>query len=1231
MGRVTNNFWDSKRKKEYINSVSFPEKLPIFKSIENIKQTILENQVIICTGETGSGKSTQLPKIAISLGYGFNKKILITQPRRVAAKAISEKISTELVKGELFVGFKTRFENNIKKENLINVVTDGILLAEFRSDPEYGNYEFIIIDEAHERSVNIDFILSFIKKILSIRKDLKVIITSATFNTKKFSNFFNDAPILSLEGRTFEVDIKYVKEVIKKDEKINFGIEKVIQILETTISGDILFFLPGEYEILQACKKISGRLDNKINVLPLFSKLTSSDQKKVFEITNKRKVIVATNIAESSLTIPNIKFVIDSGLSKQKRINFNTGLESLIIDFVSKASANQRSGRSGRTGPGVCYRIYTEKEYEKMSDYDTPEIFRVSMSSVILRIISLGEKNIQDFDFIDSLSPKSVSLAYEELKALKLIDEKKEITYLGNKIVNLSLDIRLGKSLFESLKFNSFKKLSIICSGLSVDSLNIENFFDDFQEEIKKNSTELIVYLELWKLICIKKTINFKNKKKITANQIQQWVKIKNEIDNCFKKDLLDRKITANTSENLFAPLLMGFYKNIGIINHLSEKRFKVFYKLPTNNNTLIHPSSIFRKKKFNTVFFLQILKTNSFYGFYPIQVKNEWIAKNLNHILKEKDAGLIWRKKAIGVFNKKVKTYFNLINVDKRYFTPSKIHFIDAQNIFIVNFLLNKEYEKYYFFIKYNLQFIIKMNSIKNKLRDYSLHKNKDDIISYFADLIPNHINSYRGFDTWYMTLSKKDKQKLLLRKSWFLKTKYIEIKKNYPEYITNNGIKIKLNYTYELDSNLDGVTAVINIEDYERLIINQFTYLTQGLLEEKFSIFLKKINKIKKLNSMINVQHIEIFTNNYCNYKYNFNESFFRFYNDNVGEISLNHINKIDYPNHLKINFQLVCNKRNYIESGKNLERLVVDYKNKFSIKNIEKKIKYNSWEFEDLPVFSLEDKGSNNIYTFLKDYQNYVQIESSDKFINAYEQHFFGVARLIFINQKSKADYFFKNIKFDFLHLFVFKHFSNISDNTLSQKKTYQYLIFIRALRKFFYLNKYSNLIFKKETFEYITENSMTNIFEHFFEEDQRLVRCFSTIKTIFELLNSNNINAYPLFKSSLESSLRGLFNCEKLMDYPVSFYERLEIYLKAIIKRINKIHRNYEKDLKWNETITFLETKMLEKIEAFGIDNMQEIYSLKKMFEELKVSLWAQELIAEDKVSFKRLEKRIDALN
>ena len=842
MGRVTNNFWDNKRKTEYINSVSFPEKLPIFKSIEHIKKTISKNQVIICTGETGSGKSTQLPKIAISLGYGFNKKILITQPRRVAAKAISEKISTELVKGEIFVGFKTRFENNIKKENLVNVVTDGILLAEFKSDPEYRKYEFIIIDEAHERSVNIDFILSFIKKILTIRKDLKVIITSATFNTKKFSTFFNNAPILSLEGRSYEVDIKYAKEVIKKDEKIIYGIEKVIQILETTSSGDILFFLPGEYEILQACKTISGRLNNKINVLPLFSKLTSSDQKKVFAITNKRKVIVATNIAESSLTLPNIEFVIDSGLSKQKRINFNTGLESLMIDFVSKASANQRSGRSGRTRPGICYRIYTEKEYEKMSDYDTPEIFRVSMSSVILRIISLGEKNIQDFDFIDSLSPKSISLAYDELIALKLIDEKREITKLGNKIVNLSLDIRLGKSLFESLKFNSYKKLSVICSGLSVDSLNIENFYDDFQDEINKNKTELVVYLELWKLIQIKKTINFKNKKKITKNQIQQWVKIKKEIDNCFKKDLLDKKNTTNTSENLFVPLLMGFYKNIGIINHLSEKRFKVFYKLPTNNNTLIHPSSVFRKKKYNTVLFLQILKTTNFYGFYPFQVKNEWISKNLNHILTEKDAGLVWRKKVLGVFNKKFKTYFNLVNVDKKYLTPSKTHFIDAQKIFVINFLLNKEYERYYFFIKYNLRFIMKMNSIKNKLRDYSLHKNKDDIINYFTDVIPHHINSYRQFDMWQKTLSKKDKQKLLLRKSWFLKTNYRLILKNYPEYITNNGIKIKLNYSYESDTGLDGVTALINVGDYEKLINNQFTYLTRGLLKEKFTYFLKK-----------------------------------------------------------------------------------------------------------------------------------------------------------------------------------------------------------------------------------------------------------------------------------------------------------------------------------------------------------------------------------------------------
>ena len=217
------------------------------------------------------------------------------------------------------------------------------------------------------------------------------------------------------------------------------------------------------------------------------------------------------------------------------------------------------------------------------------------------------------------------------------------------------------------------------------------------------------------------------------------------------------KKIQLIHQKTFLYHLLMGFYKNIGIINHLSEKRFKVFYKLPTNNNTLIHPSSVFRKKKYNTVLFLQILKTTNFYGFYPFQVKNEWISSNLNHILREKDAGLVWRKKALGVFNKKFKTYFNFVNVDKKYLTPSTTHFIDAQKIFVINFLLNKEYERYYFFIKYNLRFIMKMNSIKNKLRDYSLHKNKDDIINYFADIIPHHIHSYRQFDIWHKTLSKK------------------------------------------------------------------------------------------------------------------------------------------------------------------------------------------------------------------------------------------------------------------------------------------------------------------------------------------------------------------------------------------------------------------------------------------------------------------------------------------
>src|SRR6185369_8871782 len=460
--------------------IQFPEDLPIAQHRDRIAQLIAAHPVTIVCGETGSGKTTQLPKICLAIGRGAKGIIGCTQPRRIAARSLAHRLAQELPafpKG--FVGHKIRFQDATRRDTVVKVMTDGVLLAESHSDRTLRAYDTIIVDEAHERSLNIDFLLGYLRRLVEVRPELKVVVTSATIDTERFSKFFAGAPVIEVSGRTYPVEVRYRPEFFEVEDEddepvdMNEAIAKAVDEIERgSPSGDILVFLPGEREIREAAetlRKLSPPAGQRhTEILPLFSRLSSEEQDRVFERSAHRRIVLATNVAETSLTVPGVHFVIDTGLARVKRYSPRQRLEQLRIEPVSQAAARQRAGRCGRVASGVAIRLYAEEDFAQRPEYTTPEILRTSLASVILRMAALELGPIAEFPFIEPPTPRQVEDGYRELFELGAIDGERRLTRLGQELARLPVDPKIGRLLLAAREFHCLTEMVILAAALSI-------------------------------------------------------------------------------------------------------------------------------------------------------------------------------------------------------------------------------------------------------------------------------------------------------------------------------------------------------------------------------------------------------------------------------------------------------------------------------------------------------------------------------------------------------------------------------------------------------------------------------------------------------------------------------------------------------------------------------------------------------------------------------------------
>ena len=775
-----------KERENHIPKLTYDDNLPVSQKREEIIEAIKANQVVIIAGETGSGKTTQIPKMCLEAGLGRFGFIGHTQPRRIAARAVSTRIAAEL--GEELgqsVGYKVRFNDVTSDTSYIKLMTDGILLAETAHDRKLLNYDCIIIDEAHERSLNIDFLLGYLKKLLKVRSDLKLIITSATINTKRFSEHFDNAPIIEVSGRTYPVEVVYrplgetedsdTDDEVETDEKdLRNGILNAIRFLFKEYGReDILVFLPGEREIMDIAKFLSKAHLPNTEILPLYARLATSDQNKIFAPHSTVRVVLATNVAETSLTVPGIKYVIDPGTARISRYSPRTKVQSLPIEKISKASADQRKGRCGRVSEGVCVRLYSKEDFDLRQDFTDPEILRTNLASVILQMVSLRLGNITVFPFIDPPSGKQITDGIRLLEEVGAINESRglstdelRLTKIGTDLSKIPCDPRLSRMLVEANKEGALSEVLVIVSAMAVmdprerpvdkqeQSRQLHSRFDD-------EKSDFLAYLNLYHYICKcqKEMSNSQLRKKLKSEfisylRVREWFDLLRQL----RASCQILKYTLNDVpagyDAVHRSILSGLLSQVG---HYDDND-KGLYLGARGIKFVIHPSSVFNKKKPKWICAGELNETSRLFARTVASIDPLWVESIGRHLVKKNYAEPHWSKSKGSVVANLTISLYGLPVVQGRKVLYTSIDPKLCRELFIRDGLVGGDIECNHAFFRHNLDVIDEVEHVEDKLRRRDLLVDSSVLEEFYDKKLPEDILTQKHFDKWWKEKRKSE-----------------------------------------------------------------------------------------------------------------------------------------------------------------------------------------------------------------------------------------------------------------------------------------------------------------------------------------------------------------------------------------------------------------------------------------------------------------------------------------
>ncbi len=864
--------------------ISFPEELPVSGKRDDIARAIQSNQVIIVSGETGSGKTTQLPKICLELGRGLNGLIGHTQPRRIAASSTAKRIAQEIGTplGE-HVGFKVRFNDTLTKGAWVKLMTDGILLAETQTDPLLRQYDTIIIDEAHERSLNIDFLLGYLKQLLPKRPDLKVIITSATIDADRFARHFGSngklAPVIEVSGRLYPVEVRYrpveafdknadsnpnatsdaaaarrsalaAKERGQRD--LMDAVVDAVDELARIGSGDVLVFLPGEREIRDAAEALRKHHPPHVEILPLFARLSVQEQERVFKISNARRIVLATNVAETSLTVPGIRFVVDAGLARVKRYSYRNKVEQLQIEPIAQSAANQRAGRCGRVSAGVCIRLYDEQDYLLRPKFTEPEILRSSLASVILRMKSLHLTDVETFPFIEPPLGRAIADGYQLLQELGAVDDENKLTRLGRELAKLPLDPRVGRMILAAKDNVCLTEVLIIAAALSVQDprdrpMEAQAAADNAHKKFADEKSEFNSYLKIWKwfedAVAHKKS-NRLLQEECRANflsqlRLREWRDVHSQLLTIVREQGWRLNEAPATYEQLHTALLTGLLGNIGF-----KAEDEPHYLGARGIKFHIWPGSSLIKKAGKWVMAAELVDTTRLYARCIAQIQPEWLERVAGHLLKKSYGEPRWEKRTAQVSAYERATLYGLVVYSQRRIQYGLINPADAREIFIRDALVGGDFETRAPFFAHNHKLVREIENLEHKSRRLDVLVDDELIAAFYDKLIPADVHNGISFEKWHKEVTAKEPKLLYLNRDDLMRHEAAGVTTElFPKVMSVAGVEMALSYHFEPGTPRDGVTLAVPLYALNQVSADRCEWLVPGMLKEKVHLLLKSL----------------------------------------------------------------------------------------------------------------------------------------------------------------------------------------------------------------------------------------------------------------------------------------------------------------------------------------------------------------------------------------------------
>ncbi|OEY68109.1 ATP-dependent RNA helicase HrpA [Marinobacter sp. X15-166B] len=831
---------------------SFPAELPVSERVEDISEALAAHQVVIVAGETGSGKTTQIPKICLNLGRGRRGLIGHTQPRRIAARSVATRIAEELgsAPGDL-VGYQIRFTDTTSEDSRIKVMTDGILLAEIQNDRLLNRYDTLIIDEAHERSLNIDFILGYLRQLLPKRPDLKVIITSATIEVERFSRFFNNAPVIEVSGRTYPVEVRYHPLTGDEDDRDQGWAEGVLGALAEIEQherrhrqppGDVLVFLPGEREIRHLSNQLRHAELRHTEILPLYSRLSSQEQNRVFQAHRGRRIVLATNVAETSLTVPGIRYVVDTGVARLSRYSVRSKIQRLPIEPVSQASANQRAGRCGRVAPGICFRLYDEDDFLNRPEYTDPEILRTNLASVILQMMSSGLGDIRQFPFLEAPDRRMINDGYKLLEELNAVDAKRRITATGRQMAKLPVDPRLARMLVTAGDNGSLHEALIIIAGLSVQDprdrpQDKQQAADQAHARFVDKESDFLSLLNLW-------VFYEEQRQQLSQNQLKReckrhflsWMRMREWRDIHRQLTLACRelKLPFNTEPADYRALHSAILA--GLLGQVATKHEQREYLATRNRKVLIFPGSRVAKTAPKWIVAAEIVETSRVYARMVAKIEPDWLEPLAGHIVKRHYSEPHWERRRAQVMGFERVSLYGLDIISRRRIAYSQVDPAECRSLFIMRAMVEGDYQTRAPFFKNNQQLLEDVEGLERKTRRRDLLVDDHTLASFYDARLPDDIVSGRHFERWWKSLPPEELKSLELTEADVLQRPLDDSAEAlYPDHLEWEGARYPLSYQFEPTGEDDGVSLKVPLMALTQLPNQRLEWLVPGLVREK------------------------------------------------------------------------------------------------------------------------------------------------------------------------------------------------------------------------------------------------------------------------------------------------------------------------------------------------------------------------------------------------------------